>query len=261
MASADFSEYDEVIRVNPSQDYEILKRDGYAFISEQKPLAARQYCRDMTLARGRILYQVWDQWTAQTLGYIVPEEILSEAKAYRPGSALNPWPEEPAHTRNLLQHVYERLTIQFERIPHTAAKSVAEEIHHALRRRPMTKRAIEDAVVEHVRLRWTSYEFRVKNMVPSLQRECEVVEMIKPRMREVLRSWLPQYISGEALVELWERHGLLDADADTNGVVEIGGEVAGGETFEDVAFRRPALFYHGGLETPANLVTVLSARL
>lgn len=56
---SDMREYGEIIRVSPSQDHEVLKRDGYAFVSEHKPLVARQYCREMTLARGRILYEVW----------------------------------------------------------------------------------------------------------------------------------------------------------------------------------------------------------
>ncbi|KAK5122955.1 hypothetical protein LTR85_003520 [Meristemomyces frigidus] len=248
MASANLSEYGELIRVTPSQDYEIMRYDGYTFVSEQKPLAARQYCREMTLARGRILYEVWDQWTEQVLGYIVPEKISNEAKAYTPGSALSPWPEEPTPVRSLLQHAYDRVTISFERIPHIAAKSIAEAIHHTLRRRPLTKRAIEDSVVEHVRHRWTSYEFRIMNMK---QKETEVLEMINPRMRDVLQSWLPQYVSGEALVELWSKHMLLDADDSQ----QVGGRAV------DVAFTRTTLLYHGGLETPANLVTITSARL
>lgn len=56
---ASLSEYGDVVRITSSQNYEVLKRDGYAYIAEHKPLAARQYCRDMTIARGRILYEVW----------------------------------------------------------------------------------------------------------------------------------------------------------------------------------------------------------
>lgn len=53
------TEYGEVVRVTESRDFQVLKQDGYAFISEHKPLTFRQYCREMTMARGRILYEVW----------------------------------------------------------------------------------------------------------------------------------------------------------------------------------------------------------
>ena len=89
--------------------------------------------------------------------------------------------------RTTLQHTYDRVTNLLPRIPAVAAKSVAEDLYHRFRRRPFTKRAIEDSVVVYVRHKWTSYDFRVTTMK---QDEDEVVEMIKPRMREVLQSWL-----------------------------------------------------------------------
>lgn len=175
-----------------------------------------------------------DRWSEHVIGYIVPDDILEEAKAYRPASS--PWPEEPSHVRNRLQYAYDGVAAQFERIPHVAAKSVAEAVYRTLRQRPYTKRAIENLLVDHVRHQWTSYEFRVKNMQ---QREAEVLQIIKPRMRDVLQSWLPQCVRSESLVEFLGRHDLLDAPL----------------------LRSTTLSCHGGLETVANLVTVVSARI
>lgn len=181
------------------------------------------------------------------MGYFVPEEILGEAKAYRPNAALAPWPDEPMHVRTMLRHAQDIVVAQFPRVHAVSAKAVAEDAYQKLRRRPMTKRAIEDCVVEHVRRKWTSYDFRVVHMK---QKEAETVETVKPRMREVLQSWLPHYVSGESLVDFWSRHDLLDAED---------GEGKG--RYEDVAFKMPSLFNHGGLESLANLRVVVHARL
>ena len=43
------------------------------------------------------------------------------------------------------------------------------------------------------------------------QNEDEVKWMVKPRMRELLWSWLEQGTRANEVVALWERNGLLDA--------------------------------------------------
>ena len=50
-------------------------------LDSSEPLHVLQYCRTMTLAQGRILYQLWDEWELwppQHRGYIVPRSVVAQ---------------------------------------------------------------------------------------------------------------------------------------------------------------------------------------
>ena len=93
---------------------------------------------------------------------------------------------------------------------------------------------LEQRVVNCVKHRWTSYESRREYST-----EKDVLEMIEPRMREVLKSWFSEDMTFAELERFWWRHGLCDA-ADSSSV---------GEQLHAVALRD-----HGGLETLGNVV-------
>lgn len=241
------SEYEQVIRLEATYDHDVLVPPGYIFVSDWKPVAARQYVRETTLARGRILYEVWNTWANAILGYACPEDILTEAKAYRPSSVLSLWPEEPGRARCSLQHNYDRVKHQFPLAPHVAAKAVAEHLSDRSRACPIKKRDVEDAVVEHVKLKWTSHGFRGLHMH---QRPQEVEELVRPRVRDVLRSWLDEHARGDALIQLWDRHGLRESSDDREK-----------KALDDLSFETCSLTWYAGKETLGNCRSVTHTML
>jgi hypothetical protein len=56
---------------------------NYTLIRASEPLHVRQYCRTLTPAQGRILYEVWTEdeerhWHPRCVGYVVPSHLTSE---------------------------------------------------------------------------------------------------------------------------------------------------------------------------------------
>ncbi|RMZ15810.1 hypothetical protein D0860_01425 [Hortaea werneckii] len=204
----DDTEYTQVIRLNANANFETFKAPGYVFVASSRPVAERQYVREMTLARGRLLYEVWDHWDECNFGYICPEHVYAEARRHRLTSAPNLWPEESVQTRQGLQRMYNHVKHHYPRAPHVAVKGAAETLYLQLYGRAATRIDVERAVCRYVQYYWTSFEFRVRSM---RQNEEEVKKMVKPRMRELLWSWLEHGTRASEVVALWERNGLLDA--------------------------------------------------
>jgi hypothetical protein len=143
---------------------------------------------------------------------------------------------------------------QFPRMPLTSAKMIAEDYWRKIRSRPFRKRDLEDCIVEHAMRCWTSYEFRVYD---ARQRTAVAREIIKPRMRDVLKSWLPPPeeipVTGkDELLELFERHELLDSEE------WLGEEDDGAEKWS--ALRYAGLRHFGGEETVANVTEMSFSR-
>jgi hypothetical protein len=123
------------------------------------------------------------------------------------------------------------------------------------------KKNLEERVVNYVRHEWTSYEVRLDSVVRfhystsntttgGRQREAtlnrkkdEILETVKPRIRDVLVSWLPKDVGAEGLARFWQRHKLFGS-TDGNGTYRK----------ESVLVQTSGLRYHGGLEIPANLL-------
>ncbi|KAK4552885.1 hypothetical protein LTR86_010017 [Recurvomyces mirabilis] len=207
-----FDEYGQVVRVEVDTDREIPWCDGYIFVGETKPLEARVYCREITLARGRILYEVKLRRTGSTIGYSVPREILEEAKAYRSGSVLKSWTEEPYSIRQVLQGAHEMVLEQFPRIPSYSARMVAQEF----KRESITPRKaeIEGAVVAHAQKSYTSFKYRVRDLG---EREADVLKLIRSRMREMLESWLPRDVLSSKLRSIFRTYHLEEEREDGPG--------------------------------------------
>ncbi|RMY49628.1 hypothetical protein D0865_07374 [Hortaea werneckii] len=232
----DDTEYAHVIRLNANADFETFKAPGYVFVASTRPVAERQYVRDMTLARGRLLYEVWDLWNECISGYICPEQVNAEARRHLLASAPNLWPEESAQTRQGLQRTYDQVKHHYPRAPHVALKGAAETLYLQLYGRAATRIDVERAYY------WTSFEFRVRNM---RQNKEEVIKMVKPRMREVLWSWVEQWTRANEVVALWERDGLLDTRNDR----------------AQFSFEANALTWYGGNEMLLNRRSVVHVTL
>ncbi|KAI7551276.1 hypothetical protein KC331_g2648 [Hortaea werneckii] len=217
----DDTEYTQVIRLKANTDSETFKAPGYVFVASTRPVAERQYVREMTLARGRLLYEVWDHWNECIFGYICPEQVNAEARRHLLASAPNLWPEESAQTQQRLQRMYDQVKHNYPRAPHVALKGAAETLYLQLYGRAATRIDVERANEE------------------------EVKKMVKPRMREVLWSWVEQWTRANEVVALWERDGLLDTRNERAQFI----------------FEASALTWYGGNEMLLNRRSVVHATL
>ncbi|KAK4504557.1 hypothetical protein PRZ48_005473 [Zasmidium cellare] len=238
MTSFTYSEYHDVIRVDSDT---MTPRTGYKFFAaDGNPLSSLLYAREMTLARGRILYEVWDSWRETFTGYIVPSLVYSEALAFHDGPTAA-WSRFRPDRRLIYHQTYRLITERFPRIHLMTARAVTEIglfEYDRLRVPPWV--FIEPIVVEQVKSGWTSYDFRLSELH---QTPPEAFKSVKKRMRDVLESWLPAATPWNTLIDFWERHDLLDED-------EIGKE-------KELVRMHPygyTLRWHGGAETNANLM-------
>lgn len=228
----------------------------HTFLSSREPLPIVQYARDMTLARGRILYEVtdahyissrgvfsMDQGRHVVIGYVIPRPILFEAieRGRRSGSLSVAYAYMSKQERITFFGIYRKVMEKFPRIDETAVRMIAERL--ASHGTPITNSNIESAVVDHVSYMWTSYQFRIEQG----QSKGSAKEAIKPRSRDVLTRWLSRGVSFEQFHDLWRRWDLVDAPR------KIGGYV---RSLDDEQPVRPSneITYYAGKETVANLM-------
>lgn len=258
VSSNPIGEYSDLIRLSPD-DFQTFS--GCTFISASTTPPVPQLCRELTLARGRILYEVFDEWNESITGYVVPASVAEVVSQYERGLSTEAWNSLPLHRRNVLKHAHRMLDERFPRMSSIAAIRVAERAEWE--RWNGEKMSLEEKVVDHVRHEWTSYEVRLeyvkkydrsptawsgaperidahwRDHKQQIENKKEHIrEIIKPRMREVLRSWLPQDISEPELGRFWRRHSLYVSGAGEDGVS-----------------RGAVLQNYAGLETIANLVS------
>lgn len=255
MAHSDLNEYCRVVRLESGQ----TAPSGFTLVSASAPAVLQQLCRTFTFARGLTLYELWDCWNQTATGYVVPSSMFSMAWEYRNGLLPALWSDLPLHHRNILNHARTALLEQFPRIAEIAAIRIAERAQRE--KWNGEKQKLEKGVVDQIRHEWTSYEVRLEqferynqpasNTTASqsrsetslLRKKDEVFEIVKPRIRDVLISWLPKDVSAEYLASFFKRHELFDA-----------ADGKGGYREENMLVRTSNLRYHGGLETPANLL-------
>jgi hypothetical protein len=205
-------EYNSIIRL----DNRYIPRIPWTheLILDSEPLHIRQYCRTMTLAQGRVLYQLWDDgqpWnTTRHCGYVVPKSVVHEARAV----SVNDWSEDwkgllPAKRRQC-EEAWENVVREWPGIPVFAARRVVEEM---VNMRSGTY-GVDEAVKSYAKRYWTSYKARleargVSERTASWKVVKEIEEQVAGKLREVLSRWTRP---GVALgLEFLEHHELLDA--------------------------------------------------
>ena len=98
------NEYSNLVRVSENT----AVPSGYAFVSEfAVPVIVKQLTRQLTFARGRILYEVFDEWKEIVIGYIAPESIVALALQYKDGVSRERFDKVPEHERRVAMHTYQ----------------------------------------------------------------------------------------------------------------------------------------------------------
>ncbi|KAM3424912.1 hypothetical protein BST61_g6886 [Cercospora zeina] len=226
----------------------------------QEPVAIIQYARDMTLARGRIIYEIFSNQERRLIGYAVPSHIHLEANqnCRKGNDPCLAWADLPAQIRTDHWNAYRKVLDQFPNIHATAARLIAERLvsHNT----QVTNSNIEKAVVDHVAHMWTSYSFRLEQG----ESKEAVIKAISPRMRQLLGNWMGPNARAERLGDLWRRWDLLDAPQSTKNMwgeelvykeMDRGGKKRRGLEEEMDTFYTPsAITWFGGRETVANVM-------
>ncbi|PPJ49856.1 hypothetical protein CBER1_05012 [Cercospora berteroae] len=231
---------------------------GLKFIGVEEPVAILQYARDMSLARGRIVYEIFGQERKLT-GYVVPSDIHTEAvRNCRKGNdARIAWAGLSETLRTAHWDVRRKILDQFPNIDATAARLISERlISHKTH---INKPNIEKAVVDHVIHMWTAFSFRLEQG----ESKESAIKTINPRTREVLTKWMGPDARAEKIGDFWKRWDLLDTPVPTQNVwgeelvykeMDYGGKRRWGAEEELGTFYTPgAMTWFGGKETAANL--------
>jgi hypothetical protein len=205
-------EYNSIIRL----DNRYIPRIPWTheLILDSEPLHIRQYCRTMTLAQGRVLYQLWDDgqpWnTTRHCGYVVPKSVVHEARAVSVNDRSEDWKGLlPAKIRQC-EEAWENVVRAWPRIPVFAARRVVDEMING----GVGKYGVGEAVKSYAKRYWTSYRARleargVSERSASWKVVKEIEEQVAGKLREVLSRWTRP---GVALgLDFLERHELLDA--------------------------------------------------
>ena len=228
----------------------------HTFLSSKEPLPIVQYARDMTLARGRILYEVTDahyvssrgvlfmnQGRHRVIGYVIPRPILFEAieRGRKSGSLDVAYAYMSKQERVTFFGIYRRVLEKFPRIDENAVRIIAERL--AGHGTQVTNSNIESAVIDHVSYMWTPYLFRIEQG----QSKESAKEAIKPRSRDVLTRWISRDVSLKQIHDFWRRWDLVDAPR------LIGGYA---RSQKDEQLVRPSkdITDYAGKETVANLM-------
>ena len=167
---------------------------GHELILDSEPLHIRQYCRTMTLAQGRILYQLWDDgqpWnTTRHCGYIVPKFIVQEARGISVNDRKEDWKGLHPLKRRQYEEAWDAVVKAWPRIPIFGARRVVEEMMNMRG----GKKGVNEAVESYARRYWTSYRAKleakgVSEWNASWTELKEIEEQVAGKLREVLGKW------------------------------------------------------------------------
>nr|OQO30633.1 hypothetical protein B0A51_01519 [Rachicladosporium sp. CCFEE 5018] len=168
-------------------------------------------CHQLTLAQGRILYNVYDVYErSDHVGIVVPTHIMAEVEALTKQSLSEQWRHRSAGDRENLERAYRLVLKLFPRMPVIGAQKVA--ISPALAGRSPSSSAAEQAAVHYALLHWTSYRLRLDQaqVIESWRAIQDAREAVGPRLRAILTSWLPLEMTGREQLAFCRVHNLLE---------------------------------------------------
>ena len=209
-------EYGAVIRVD-NRTQLLLASATHELIPDTEPLHVRQYCRTMTLAQGRILYQLVDDlesWHPRHCGYMVPTYIVAEARKISCRDRAEDWKGlDPGKIRRY-EEAWDAVVKAWPGIPIYGARRVVERL--VSMRLGCGKYDVDEVVVRYAMRNWTSYWVRLEasgvsrhDTASYLEATAEVEEQVAGRVREMLERWTTPDVA--LPLDFFEHHGLLQA--------------------------------------------------
>lgn len=255
-------EYNDIIR----HCQPVAAPVGYTHVSAYSSPHILQICRDHTFARGRALHEIPEAVTRNLIGYILPAAVFELARRYTDGVNIDSWRTYSDHQQRLLHNAHWVVKKRFPRIPDIAAKEIPEK---AWRQRWQgDKDELEDMVVQYALHGWTSHDFRFESdrllVVPGRyvvghedpskaaiaydkrigSRYIGIFKIVKPRLRQVLRSWLPTDFGMRELSLLYRKYDLQEDVEQSQKWRNCASPGMGGDL---------TVMSYGGAETMANI--------
>jgi hypothetical protein len=213
---AEYPEYGTVMRIDDSTQ-RLLASTSHELILDTESLHVRQYCRTMTLAQGRILYQLvdgYEPWQPRHCGFMVPTYILAEARKISCRDRAEDW--KGLHPLKVRQYedAWSAVFKAWPGIPVFGARKVVERMVSL--RLGCGKYAVDEAVVRYATRNWTSYWVRLEASGVSrrdtgayLKATTEVEEQVAGRLKEVLERWTTPDVA--LPLDFFRHHGLEQA--------------------------------------------------
>lgn len=202
-------EYATVIRINKSHPFP----PTHTLIPATDPAHTRHFARTATLARGHVLYDVWDgtPWQTQHAGYLVPSPIAAEAHRLATTHPKQDWAALDPGLAERYAEAWDTVTGAWPGMPVWGARRVVEVLVGL--ELGCGREVVEQAVVRFARRCWTGYWARLEGrgkegVLPWVERE--VCEEVREKLREVLRGWMREDVKEKDVRGVFGRCGLLD---------------------------------------------------
>lgn len=231
-------EYGTVLRLDRRAESISLDHD-FIQIGGTKPQLL-QFSRSLTLAQGRILYEIWDSRIEQHVGYGVPSRVLSEVRSADRMDIDGEWKHAPPLRRRRLLNAKHMVVQLFPRMPWLGIVRVVERMVRL--RVDVTRDSVEDAVVRYALHQWTNYFLRLEScgvaeddgyvVISSADEHARAA--VTERLKSVLLSWMHPMAEQDAVLGITERQSLVNEPRKEDQPV-------------------PTLRYYAGKETLANL--------
>ena len=201
----------------------------HELILDSEPLHVRQYCRTMTLAQGRILYQLWDDyepWHPRHCGYIVPNFIATEARMISTKDRREDWKGLHPMKIRRYEDAWDAVVKAWPGIPIFGARRVVEELANMrIGGGKYDVEIVDKAVVRYARRYWTSYKAKLdskgvneRNMASNWKVVKEIEEQVAWKLREVLGRWTRPGV--KLGLDFLEHFGLVDKPAEQESAVQ-----------------------------------------
>ena len=213
------AEYGTVIRLSPEYPTALRHLRNYTLILTTEPLHVQQYCRTLTLAQGRLLYEVWDDdryWHPRCVGYVVPSHLANEGRKVSSLHRSDEWKGLHPVVFTRYEEAWQAVVRDWPGLPVYGARRVVERL---MRLRIGPGRANVEAAVGRYALRhWSAYRAKLDSKglqgfddgsVGWARVEEEVRRRVAERVMGVLRGWMRSEVSLVQANELFERLGLM----------------------------------------------------
>jgi hypothetical protein len=215
---------------------------GYEYLPASSSTAQLVFCRTLTSAQGRILYNLWDADDDRLLvGYVIPSHIIAESWKLPKKSAQEDWAKLPYHQRQRLLVVWEMISKLFPRIPVFAARKIAERMVRL--RNVASKVTVEEVVLEYALQEFMPYLTRLESsgveegdLLRRYEAESQAKAASRMKLGEVLTSWLPDDSTTDQELDFCRRHELLTRKESSMAGIPDFTSFGGNETVANLCF-------------------------
>jgi hypothetical protein len=212
------AEYSKVFRITT-----LKPLHNYTLIPTTEPLHVVQYCRILTLAQGRILYELWNDhqrhWDPRCVGYVVPSHLAEEGRKLSTLPRSEEWKGKASIVVRRYEEAWDAVAGAWPGIPLFGARRVVERLIRL--RVQVGRESVDEAVARYALRHWSAYKARLEakgdegvddGSIAFRKVEEKVRNEVAGRVMEVLRGWMGGDVRAAKAEELFERLGLVKVE-------------------------------------------------